>query len=254
MTTLNESQRIRFPDPRNANHWGVVAQGGNLSPGVLLSAYEQGIFPWYEEEPITWFSPDPRFVLYLDRFHVSRRLQRAIRSAKLGIRFDEAFDEVITACRFADRARSYGTWITTAMERAYNELHRLGHAHSVGVYEDGVLVGGLYGVVVGDLFAGESMFSKARGESKWALVALAGLLDAVGVPMIDCQSYTKHLAAFGACEVPRDRFLGELATLRGGRAIPRDWSAADGALMLQRGLDLAAQVDAEVSNETRCLQ
>lgn len=239
MTRLDETQRIRFPDPSRANAWGVVAQGGNLSPGILLSAYEQGIFPWYEEEPITWFSPDPRFVLYLDRFHVSRRLRREIKKRSLRISFDNDFAAVIRSCRNADRGAPVGTWITTAMEEAYNELHRLGYTHSVEVYDGDTLIGGLYGVAVGDLFAGESMFSVGGGESKWAMVALAGFIDSLGLPMIDSQSYTNHVAAFGGCEVPRREFLTALASLRTGSAIPRDWRGVDGDEMLARGLDLA---------------
>lgn len=239
MIRLDETRRIQFPDPSDANAWGVVAQGGNLSPGVLLSAYEQGIFPWYEDEPITWFSPDPRFVLYLREFHVSRRLKREIAKRTLRITFDRDFEAVIRSCRYADRRGAAGTWITTEMEDAYNELHRLGYTHSVEVYRDTDLAGGLYGVVVGDLFAGESMFSTGGGESKWAMVALAGFIDSLGLPMIDSQSYTTHLAAFGAREVPRTEYLAALADLREGNTIPPDWRGIDGEEMLTRGLDLA---------------
>lgn len=239
MIRLDATQRIRFPDPSRANEWGVVAQGGNLSPGILLSAYEQGIFPWYEEEPITWFSPDPRFVLYLQEFHVPRRLKRDIAGGSLRVVFDADFAAVIRSCRIADRRGPAGTWITAEMEAAYTELHRLGYTHSVEVYRDAELVGGLYGVAVGDLFAGESMFSSGGGESKWALVALAGFIDSLGLPMIDSQSYTTHLATFGARDIPREEYLTALATLRGGNSIPRDWRDINGEEMLARGISRA---------------
>ncbi len=239
MRRIEEYERIQFPDPRVANEWGVVAQGGNLSPGVLLSAYEQGIFPWYDEDPITWFSPDPRFVLYFDKFHVSRRLRRSIGAASYRVSFDDDFDAVIVACRDARRERQSGTWITGDMQSGYRELFNLGYAHAVTVRDGDELVGGLYGVAVGDLFAGESMFSSRNGGSKWAMVALVGLLDSLGVDMIDCQTRTSHLSAFGAVDIPRERYLKRLDVLRVGRRIPRDWREFDGNVMLARGLTLA---------------
>lgn len=240
MEYLSHTDRIVFPSPERANSWGMVAQGGNLSPGIVLSAYEQGIFPWYEEPPIIWFSPDPRFVLYLENFRISSRFRRTLRSPGVSITMDHAFDQVIRRCR-EKRLDSGGTWITEEMETGYRELHRLGFTHSVEVWRDGVLVGGLYGVSVGGLFAGESMFSDIGDGSKFALVALVGLMDELGLPMVDCQAYTDHLARFGAEEIPRNDFLAQLADLRQRDAIPPTWYDVDGDAMLARGVQLAGR-------------
>jgi leucyl/phenylalanyl-tRNA---protein transferase len=234
MEYLSHTDRIVFPSPERANSWGMVAQGGNLSPGIVLSAYEQGIFPWYEEPPIIWFSPDPRFVLYLEHFRISSRFRRTLRAPAVTVTMDRAFDEVIHRCR-EKRLDAGGTWITEEMERGYRELHRLGFTHSVEVWRQGAIVGGLYGVAVGGLFAGESMFSDVPDGSKFALVALVGLMDELGAPMVDCQAYTDHLARFGAEEIPRADFLGELAELRQQDTIPRSWRDVDGDAMLARG-------------------
>jgi leucyl/phenylalanyl-tRNA---protein transferase len=249
MEFLDAATRIRFPDPESANPWGVVAQGGNLSPGVLLSAYEQGIFPWYEEDPILWFSPDPRFVLYLDEFHLGRRLARTVRSADWTVTFDGDFEAVITACR-EPRGGMRGTWITDDMVRGYSLLHELECGHSVEVWRDSQLVGGLYGVSVGNIFSGESMFTRESNAGKVALIALVGLLDRFAVPLIDCQSYTRHLASFGAREVRRSRFLRELEGLVrwvDGSGIPHDWTDFDPAEMLRRGLHRG-----RINSESRC--
>lgn len=245
MDYLDHLSRIRFPAPSAANRWGMVAQGGNLSPGILLSAYEQGIFPWYEEEPIVWFSPDPRFVLYLDRFRIPRRFRRELRSrareASLRVSADTAFERVISRCRSIRlESGEVGTWITPEMREAYTTLHDLGVAHSVEVWQEEELVAGLYGVATGGLFAGESMFSDLRNGSKYALVALVGLVKVLGLPSIDCQSHTDNLERFGALEIPRRRFLSELAALRESPvAIPRDWTAFDWSDLLRAGTELA---------------
>ncbi|MFW5826459.1 MAG: leucyl/phenylalanyl-tRNA--protein transferase [Alkalispirochaeta sp.] len=241
MEYIDHTQRIRFPEPERANPWGIVAHGGNLSPGIVLSAYEQGIFPWYEEPPIVWFSPDPRFVLYLPDFHIGKRLRRTLRATELTITLDHAFQQVIHRCRTIRlEADGEGTWITDEMERAYIELHRLGYTHSVEVWRDGSLVGGLYGVAVGSIFAGESMFSEVANGSKFALVALAGLMASLEVPLIDCQSYTDNLAQFGAVEIPRPDFLSELRQYRAGSRIPSSWREFDGDEMLRRGIILGS--------------
>ncbi|SIQ84988.1 leucyl/phenylalanyl-tRNA--protein transferase [Alkalispirochaeta americana] len=240
MEYLDEHRRVCFPDPSEADHWGLLAVGGNLSPGFLLSAYEQGAFPWYEEEPILWFSPNPRFVLFLDSFHAGKRLGRTLKNAPWRISFDRDFSGVISACG-EPRRNEKGTWITGEMQTAYEELHRLGWAHSVEVWHDDALVGGLYGVSLGGCFSGESMFSRERDASKAALVALAGLLSQWTVSFIDCQMETAHLASFGACQVPRETFLAFLKEARGrqGGAPRRSWSSCDGASSLARGLSLS---------------
>jgi leucyl/phenylalanyl-tRNA--protein transferase len=233
---FDEHERIRFPDPSRADPWGLLASGGNLSPGIVLSAYEQGIFPWYDEDPILWFSPDPRFVLYLDSFRIGKRTRRTLSNGAFTITFDHAFDDVIHGCRTV-RKEGTGTWITEEMYDAYRELHRLGYTHSVEVWEDGELVGGLYGVGIGTFFAGESMFSRVRDASKFAFTALVGYFDLLGAPMIDCQSYTGYLASFGATEIPRDRFLTEIGPLQERAPSGPGWESVDGAEMLRRGLE-----------------
>lgn len=240
MEFVDHTRRIQFPSPERANEWGLVAQGGNLSPGVVLSAYEQGIFPWYDEPPILWFSPDPRFVLPLTQFHVGTRLARTVRAARpeLTITFDHQFDAVIHGCRTASRSSSHGTWITGEMEASYRTLHGLGYTHSVEVFRDGALVGGLYGLSLGGIFAGESMFSLQRDASKFALIALAGFMDSLGVAYIDAQSYTDYLASFGAQEMPRAEFLDRLEGWKRKTVIPTDWRDVDGDAMLSRGLAL----------------
>lgn len=235
---LGPQQRIRFPDPESADSHGVLAVGGNLSPGVLLSAYEQGVFPWYDRDPIVWFSPDPRFVLDLDRFHVPRRFRRAARTSAFRLTFDTDFEAVIDACRAAQRPGQGGTWITKEMASAYLQLHRLGYAHSVEVWEAAGLVGGLYGVQVGCMFAGESMFSLLPGASKHALVALVGFAATRGAFCIDCQSETAYLGAHGARNVPRRDFLATLAQAKKRECFPRSWRPVDADNAFMQGLDL----------------
>jgi leucyl/phenylalanyl-tRNA--protein transferase len=245
MEYLDETQRIQFPDPRGADAWGLLATGGNLSPGIVLSAYEQGVFPWYDREPILWFSPDPRFVLYLDEFVVSSRLRRTVRNGPYTVTFDRDFDGVIQGCRTV-RKPGDGTWITPEMYDAYRELHRLGHTHSVEVWEGAELVGGLYGLGIASFFAGESMFSRRRDASKFAFIALVGSFDSLGIPMIDCQSYTEYLASFGAVEIPRERFLEEMMILRTTITPSLDWrglrnSETAGRELLERGVGLGTR-------------
>lgn len=247
MEYVSSSQRIHFPDPREANPWGVVAMGGNLSPGVLLSAYEQGVFPWYETAPIMWYSPDPRFVLEMDQFHLGKRLTRTIKkvlsSDQWRITMDRAFDEVIRGCRDIRRNGNVkGTWITEDIVKGYCELHNLGYTHSVEVWHREALVGGLYGVALGGYFAGESMFSAVRDASKIAFTALVGFLDTLSVTMIDCQTYTEYLASFGAEEIRREAFLTRLPELLKEDRIPRTWSGVDGREMVIRGLARAGRI------------
>lgn len=243
MQYLNEAQRIQFPDPEGADRWGVVAIGGNLSPGVVLSAYEQGIFPWYDEPPILWHSPNPRFVLYLNNFRIPDRFRRSLKKKRYVITVDTAFPEVIHQCA-APRGSSPGTWITDEIVESYTQLHHRGYVHSIEVRrrEDGTLAGGLYGIAVGGMFAGESMFSREQDSSKHALVALVGLLHSKNIPLLDCQSPTRYLSSFGAQRVPRRTFLAHVAELRqAGESLVGPWDIEDTDDLLDRGVELAAK-------------
>jgi leucyl/phenylalanyl-tRNA--protein transferase len=199
--------RTPFLDPELADDYGLVAVGGGLRPEVLLQAYCRGIFPWYDEGyPVCWWSPDPRAVFDLDRFHVPRRLRRTVRSGRFTVTVNRAFGAVIRGC--ADRPE--GTWITADMIAAYETLHRLGYAHSVEVWAGERLGGGIYGVALGGLFAGESMFTRVRDTSKVALVFLVDRLRERGFPLFDIQMLTEHTARLGAVEIPRSEYLARL--------------------------------------------
>ena len=201
------SRALIFPPPEHAVD-GLVAVGGDLSPERLLLAYRSGIFPWYgEETPILWHSPDPRCVIRIDGLHVGRTLRRVIARGTFEVRFDTAFDRVIRACKATPRAGQDGTWITDEMEDAYVKLHAMGYAHSVEAWEGGELAGGLYGVSLGRMFFGESMFAWQPNASKVALVALAERLAGWGFRVIDAQVPTPHTVAMGAEEWTRKRFL-----------------------------------------------
>ncbi len=185
---------------------GLLAVGGDLSIVRLLGAYRKGIFPWYSPgQPILWWSPDPRTVLFPERVVVSRSLAKSIRNRGYTVSIDRDFPAVIEACS-APRQEEDGTWITDEMAAAYTHLHQAGYAHSVEIWRDGRLVGGLYGVALGRIFFGESMFSRERDASKVALVYLSELLHGWGFSLIDCQVYTGHLVRLGAEEIPRSRF------------------------------------------------
>jgi leucyl/phenylalanyl-tRNA---protein transferase len=208
--------RWRFPDPATAGPDGLVGIGADLEPATLLQAYRQGIFPWpHPGAPLPWFSPDPRGVIFLDGLVVSRSLRARLRRSGWETTVDGAFAAVLAAC--ADRPRvpsEGGTWITAPMRAAYQRLHDLGHAHSLEVWAGGALVGGLYGVGVGGVFAGESMFHRATDASKVALVDLAARLAEAGGQLIDVQMVTPHLASLGARDLARAEFLALLARLR----------------------------------------
>ncbi len=197
-----------FLDPRLADADGLVGVGGDLSPGRLLDAYRHGIFPFFDENtPILWWSPDPRAIFEMDGLYVSRRLARTVRSGKFFATFNEDFAGVIHGC--AARPDE-GTWITADMIDAYIRLHHLGHAHSVEVWHEGVLAGGVYGVTVGGLFAGESMFTRVRDASKVALVHLMEHLRQRGFELFDVQFLNDHTARLGAIEIPRSEYLRRL--------------------------------------------
>lgn len=186
---------------------GLLAIGGSLSPSRLEVAYRRGIFPWYnEEQPILWWSPNPRSVLFPEQLKISKSLNKTLKQDRFEVTIDRAFPEVIEACR-QSRATEPGTWITTDMRDAYCTLHQLGHAHSVECWSNGELVGGLYGVAFGRVFFGESMFSQHRDTSKVAFSLFARQLLAWGYKLIDCQVHSPHLASLGAIEIPRSDFV-----------------------------------------------
>lgn len=197
-----------FPPLEEAEDYGLLAVGGDLSPERLLLAYSLGIFPWYNPgEPILWWSPDPRCVLFPSKLHISRSLQRYLGKCSYRISFNENFAGVIYWCR---RLRAgldgSGTWITPEMQQAYTRLHKLGFAHSVECWDDDQLVGGLYGICIGRCFFGESMFSRSKNASKVVLVHLLGYLQNKGFMLLDCQQTTDHLLSMGAEEVSRQEF------------------------------------------------
>jgi leucyl/phenylalanyl-tRNA--protein transferase len=192
---------------------GLLAAGGDLSPERLLGAYRHGIFPWFnEDDPILWWSPDPRMVLFPAEFKISRTLRKTLRNGNYEVRTDTAFEQVMRACA-APRNGQAGTWILEDMIAAYCELHRMGYAHSVETWMDGELVGGLYGMAIGSMFYGESMFCRRTDASKIAIAHLARQLERHGFGMIDCQMNTPHLASLGAREIPRDEFIERLREL-----------------------------------------
>ncbi len=211
MPVYRLDHRVVFPPAGHAEPSGVLAVGGDLRPERLLLAYASGIFPWYDEDvPILWHSPDPRFVLPCGELHVPRSLEKSLRKSRFEVRLDERFDEVVAACAEARRPGQRGTWITDEMREAYGELHRLGFAHSAEAYLDGRLVGGLYGVSLGSMFFGESMFAREADASKCAFVTLVRQLERWGLELVDCQVHTEHLERFGATHWPRERFLRAL--------------------------------------------
>ncbi len=220
----------------NEPRWpeGLIAASHDITPDRLLEAYREGMFPWYSAgQPVLWWSPDPRMVLRLEDFRLHRSLRKTMRAwAHEGSRFitlDKAFDAVIAACA-APRGGQDGTWITPAMQRAYRGLHHRQHVHSIEVWRTDPesqptprLIGGLYGVSIGRMFFGESMFAREPNASKLALAALVALLEPLGFAMIDCQQNTRHLASLGAAEIPRSEFLAQLHRLT--TAPPPNWSA-----------------------------
>ena len=206
-------QDLRFPPIDQASPEGLLAVGGDLRPERLLEAYRHGIFPWYSgDQPILWWSPDPRTVLFPDKLHISRSLNRSLRPSLFSVTLDRCFRDVMQHC--AGRRPQYpdsGTWITAEMLEAYQRLHELGYAHSVETWQEGQLVGGLYGVALGGAFFAESMFASASDASKVALVSLVRQLQAWGFRLMDCQQSSPHVLALGAETIPRRDFLNHLA-------------------------------------------
>lgn len=207
-----------FPDPEDADPDGLLAVGGDLSPQRLLTAYSNGIFPWYaEDSPILWWSTNPRLVIVPDEFHVPRSLRRTLNKGAFSFTMDTQFEAVIRACACCPRPEQDGTWIVDEMVDAYIALHEVGYAHSVETWQDGELVGGLYGVSLGSVFFGESMFYRVPDASKAAFVVFVEQVKQWGFSLIDCQQTTDHLLRFGARELQRFRFL---AMLREGMETP----------------------------------
>lgn len=211
MPVFRLSDSLIFPEPQLARDDGLLAVGGDLSAPRLLLAYQMGIFPWYSPgEPILWWAPDPRLVLFPHEFRMPKRLARKMRQKAFNITMDQAFSEVIMGCAETRVEKGEGTWIDAPMMDAYNELHDLGYAHSIECWQDRGLVGGLYGVSIGKTFFGESMFSRATDSSKAALAALVKQLLAWDFDMIDCQIRTDHLIRLGAREIPGEEFYALL--------------------------------------------
>ncbi|MDP4089592.1 MAG: leucyl/phenylalanyl-tRNA--protein transferase [Bacillota bacterium] len=206
MSIYRLSEDLIFPHPSLANEDGLLALGGDLSPERLLLAYCNGIFPWFsEDEPILWWSPDSRFVLYPKDIKVSHSMKKLLKKNTFSVSYDTCFRDVISSC--ASTRKDTGTWITAEMIEAYCTLNRLGFAHSVETWNEGRLVGGLYGIALGKCFFGESMFSIMPNASKTAIITLSRRLEEKGFLMIDCQVYTKHLESLGAVKLPREEFL-----------------------------------------------
>jgi len=211
MTIYRLFEEPVFPDPEEADPDGLLAVGGDLSPQRVLTAYANGIFPWYgEDSPILWWSTNPRLVLLPHEFHLPRSLHRVLNRGTFTFTLDQAFSDVIRACADAPRPGQDGTWLVEEMVEAYTLLHKLGYAHSVEAWRNGQLVGGLYGLSLGSAFFGESMFHREPDASKAAFARLVGQLDSWGFTLIDCQQTTAHLLRFGAREMQRFRFLAAL--------------------------------------------
>ncbi len=222
------SENLSFPSPRLASKEGLLAIGGDLSPERLLLAYRLGIFPWYSDgDPIMWWSPDPRLVLYPQQLRISRSLKRFIKRGRFHVTADRAFGAVIEECARIRRKRQEGTWIVDDMIQAYCRLHEAGFAHSVETWEEAHLVGGLYGLSLGKIFFGESMFARKSNASKVALVALVEHLRTFDFALVDCQVVSSHLKRFGARAIPRSRYLDELTKALAAPTRKGKWSLTD---------------------------
>lgn len=205
------SAHTPFPEPTLADEDGLLAIGADLRPERLRTAYEQGIFPWFNPgDPCMWYSPPMRMVLFFDELHISKSMRRVLKSGGFTVTFNKAFDQVMAQCKTVKRKGQHGSWITSEMQQSYSVLNREGFAKSVEVWQNGQLVGGLFGMDVGRVFCGDSMFSLVPNASKVAFISLAALLQQKGYALLDCQIYNSHLASLGAREIPRDDFLALL--------------------------------------------
>ena len=212
MPVFQLTEDLVFPPPTLARKDGLLAVGGDLSIPRLLLAYQQGIFPWYSEgDPILWWAPSPRFIIELQEFRKPRRLARLIKQGTFRVTVDREFRQVIGACATVERRQGKGTWITPAVVESFSALHDLGYAHSVECWRAGELAGGIYGLALGNIFFGESMFSRIPNSSKVALAVLAELLTRLNYRLIDCQIKSAHLRQFGAKEIPGALFQAKLA-------------------------------------------
>ena len=211
MPLFRLSDKLDFPHASFARDDGLLCIGGDLSYQRLILAYKNGIFPWFaENEPLLWWSPDPRLVLFPENLHISKSLKKKINKKLFDIKFNSAFEQTIRSCALLRRNKEEGTWIVPEMVQAYTKLHELGYAHSIEAWQDNKLVGGLYGISIGGSFFGESMFSFVNDASKIALVALVHQLKKSRFDLIDCQVTTQHLLDMGAVEIPRSIFLNIL--------------------------------------------
>lgn len=206
-------RELKFPPVHNAEPDGLLAMGGDLSAERLLLAYKSGIFPWYDGDIPLWWSPDPRFVLFPEQLKVSKSMQQLLKKGAFRFTVNTCFSEVIHRCKNIRRNNQHGTWITDEVERAYTKLHTLGYAHSAEAWHNGQLAGGLYGIRMGKVFFGESMFSNVSNASKYAFVKYVQQLQQEGVALIDCQVYTSHLESLGATMIPRRQFIDALHRL-----------------------------------------
>ncbi len=218
-------EQLYFPPVSDADEYGIVAIGGDLSINRLLLAYQSGIFPWFSEaEPILWWAPDPRFVLYPKQLKVSKSMKQILRRGQFRVTIDTQFRKVIQNCQTTPRSGQSGTWITKDMQEAYMALHESGFAHSVEVWEADRLVGGLYGVSLGSCFFGESMFSHVSNASKTGFISLVKKLEELNFSLIDCQVHTRHLESLGAELLPRNQFMLELKEALRQSTHPGPWT------------------------------
>ena len=201
------SKKISFPPVDDAQSDGLLAMGGDLSPERILYAYQHGIFPWFEGDTPLWWCPDPRFVLFLENLVISKSMLQLIKKNHFQFKTNTSFSAIINNCKTISRNGQAGTWITKEVETAYTHLHHLGHAHCAETWLNGELVGGLYGIRIGNVFFGESMYSKVNNASKFAFILYVELLKKEGVKLIDCQVYTSHLESLGATMITRKKFI-----------------------------------------------
>jgi len=202
---LNE--QLWFPPLTEADEDGLLAVGGDVTPERILYAYQQGIFPWYSEEIPLWWSPDPRCVLFPAQLYISKSMRTLLKRNAFKVTTNQAFTQVISACGTIERPGQDGTWLNADMQQAYTQLHQMGYAHSVEAWHNNTLVGGLYGLRIGQVFFGDSMFSTMSNASKYAFISFVQQLQTEGVQLIDCQVYTDHLASLGATMIPRNDFI-----------------------------------------------